>query len=154
MPLSTYALSRHVCTHYSIFSTTWYYSLTFHWFLHHHSSMIPWLHDSVFSIPFISCYVHFSFLRCCTTLKCNIWGELLYIQWYSILHCIDYVHVAIYLQIPLCSFCVLLTCEANHNNHFKWSNGHSIPDLHSQLFTSITTNDHFQYKWLILSSSH
>ena len=62
-----------------------------------------------FPVPFISCYVHFLFLRCCTTLECDIWGELLYIQWYSVLHHIDYVHVAIYLQIPPCSFCVSLT---------------------------------------------
>ena len=62
----------------------------------------------LFSIPFIYYYVHF--LRHCTTLKCNIWGELLYIQWYSVLHHIDYVHVAIYLQILLCLFCVSPTC--------------------------------------------
>ena len=62
------------------FTTTWYYSLTLHWFLYHHFFMIPWLCNSVFSVPFISCHVRFLPLRRCTTSECDIWGELLYIH--------------------------------------------------------------------------
>ena len=51
--------------------TTWYYSLIFY---HHlHDPLTTWLH--IFSILFISCYVHSSFLRHRTTLECDIWGN-------------------------------------------------------------------------------
>ena len=80
MPLSTYALSRHVRTRYSISQPhdiiLWlsidFSTIISSWFLDY---MIPY-----FPIPFISCHVRFSPLRCCTTSKCNIWGELLYIH--------------------------------------------------------------------------
>ena len=77
------------------FMTTWYYSLTLHWFLYHHFFMIPWLHDSIFPHSFyiLSCL----FLAPQTLYHIQVrhlrWATLY--TWYFVLYHIDYVPVAI-----------------------------------------------------------
>ena len=142
MPSSTYALGRHVRTRYSVFSTKWHYSLTFHWFLHHHPSMIldyatffRFLYISLcsFLVPQTLYHTRVRHLRwailytmilhptLCWLCTCSHLFTGKYTRRCTTLKCDIW---AIYLQIPPCSFCVSLTLsDCRRRAWCRWTIG-------------------------------